>query len=66
MHVLLFGAGSRHLKRKIRIFFSGKIVTSLDYIFTIEKALVKIIFSRKMYIYQPIFKIFEALLTTFG
>ena len=34
---LLFIVGSQQLKRKIRnfIFFSGKIVTSLDYIFTV-------------------------------
>ena len=43
-----FGVGLQHLKRKIRHFiFSGKIVTSLAYIFTMKKALVKIILAVK-------------------
>ena len=47
-------------------FFSGKIVTSFAYIFTMEKALVNIIFVRKIFMCQPIFKFFVALFTTFG
>ena len=47
-------------------FFFGKIVTSLAYIFTMKKALVKIIFVRKLLICEPIFKIFVALFRTFG
>ena len=39
---------------------------SLAYIFTIEKAIVKIIFGHKIFICQPIIKIFVALFTTFG
>ena len=41
-------------------------MTSLAYIFTMEKALVKIIFGNTIFICQAIFKIFVALLTTFG
>ena len=41
-------------------------MTSLAYIFTMEKALVKIIFGHKMFICQPIFKVFVAVFTTFG
>ena len=47
-------------------FFLGKIVTSLADIFTMKKALFKIIFSHKMFVCYPIFKIFEALFKTFG
>ena len=43
------------------LFFSGKIVTSLAYIFTMEKDLVKIIFGRIIFISQLIFKTFELL-----
>ena len=45
---------------------SRKIVTSLAYIFTMEKAQVKIIFGHKIYICQQIFKIFVVLFMTFG
>ena len=41
-------------------------MTSHAYIFTMEKALVKITFGRKFFICQPIFDFFVALLTTFG
>ena len=41
-------------------------MTSLAYSFTKEKALVKIIFGRKILICQPIFKLFVAFFTTFG
>ena len=41
-------------------------MTSLAYIFTMEKSLVKIIFGRKFFICQPIFIFFLALLKTFG
>ena len=41
-------------------------MTSIDYIFAMEKALVKIIFSHKMFTCQPIFKNFVALFRTFG
>ena len=47
-------------------FFSGKIVTSLDGNFTMEKALFKNIFLHKIFICYPIFKNFEALFKTFG
>ena len=40
-------------------FFFGKIVTSLAYIFTMEKALVKIIFGHKMFIIPPVFKVYR-------
>ena len=43
-----------------------KIVTSLADIFTMEKALLKITFWHKIFICQPIFKIFVALFKTFG
>ena len=46
--------------------FSGKIVTSLAGNFTMEKALFKNIFLHKIFICQPIFKIFVALFKTFG
>ena len=41
-------------------------MTSLAYIFTIEKAIVEIIFSRKFSICQLIYKLFVDLFTTFG
>ena len=41
-------------------------MTSLAYIFTMEKTLVKIIFGRKIFIRLPIFKILVSLFTTFG
>ena len=57
----------RILNEKLEFFFfSGKIVTSLTYTFTMEKALVKIIFCHKIFICQPFFKTFVALFTTFG
>ena len=62
-NILLCGVGSQHLKLKIR---RRKKVTSLAYIFTMEKALVRIIFGHKFFICRPIFKIFVALFTTFG
>ena len=40
-------------------------MTSLAYFFTMEKALVKIIFGRKFFIHQPIFKILVALFYDF-
>ena len=40
-------------------------MTSLAYIFTMEKKLVKIVFGRKFFICEPIFKIFAAHFTTF-
>ena len=46
-----FGVDSQHLKQKLEEKKnSGKIVTSLAYIFTMVKALVKIIFGRKIFI----------------
>ena len=66
-NILLCGVGSQHLKLKIRRKKkSRKIVTSLAYIFTMEKALVKIIFGHKIFICRPIFKTFVALFTTRG
>ena len=47
-------------------FFSGKIVTFLDGNFTMEEAVFKNIFLHKIFICQPIFKIFVALFKTFG
>ena len=47
-------------------FFSGKIVTSLTDIFTMEEALFKIICWRKIFICEPIFEIFVALFKTYG
>ena len=41
-------------------------MTFLAYIFTMEKALVKIIFGCKFFICQQIFEIFVTLFTTFG
>ena len=41
-------------------------MTSLAYILTMEKALVKIIFDHKIFICRPIFKIVVALFMTFG
>ena len=41
-------------------------MTPLSYIITMEKALDKIVFGRKMFICQPIFKMFVSLFTTFG
>ena len=41
-------------------------MASLAYIFTMEKVLFKIIFGSKIFICQPIFKIFVALFTTIG
>ena len=41
-------------------------MTSLAYIFTMEKSLVKIMFGCKQFICGPIFKLFAALLKTFG
>ena len=64
-HILLFGVGWQHFKqKKMKFYFHpGKLVTSLAkaYIFTMEKALVKIIFGRKILIFQLISKIFVAL-----
>ena len=55
------------LNEKIEtLFFLRKIVASLVYIFTMGKALVRIIFGHKIIICRAIFKIFQALLTTFG
>ena len=51
---------------QFRFFFSGKIVTSLAGNFTMENALFKNIFLHKIFICQPIFKIFVALFKTFG
>ena len=51
---------------KIRPFY-GEIVTSLAYIFTMQKAPVKIIFGQKCFIQcEPIFKIVVARFKTFG
>ena len=47
-------------------FFWGKIVTSLAGNFAMEKALFKNIFLHKIFICQPIFKIYKALFKTFG
>ena len=57
-----------HFKCKIinLDFFPGKIVTSLTDIFTMEKALSKIIFWHKIFICEPIFEIFVALFKTYG
>ena len=58
-----FCAGSHHLKGKIRnfiFFWENSDFPSL------HKALVKINFGHKIFICQPIFKIFVALFTTFG
>ena len=49
MHILLFGIDL------IFLILSVKIVTSLPDIFTIEKALVKIVFGCNIFICQPIF-----------
>ena len=64
-HILQLGVGSQHLKQKID-FPPGKIVTLLAYIFTKEKALVKIIFGHNFFICQHIFRTFVALFRTFG
>ena len=47
-------------------FFPGKIAISLAGNFTMEKALFKNIFLRKIFICQPIFKFFVALFKIFG
>ena len=41
-------------------------MTSLGNIFTMEKALVQIIFGHIFFICEPIFKVFAALFKTFG
>ena len=53
-------------KKKSILIFSRKIVTSPAHIFTMEKALFKIIFWHKIFICEPIFKIFVSLFMTFG
>ena len=58
-----FGSGELKIRNFI---FYGKMVTSLAYIFAMEKALVKILFGCKFFICQPISKIFVALFKTFG
>ena len=66
-HVLLFGVGLQHLKRKIINFiFFRKNSDFPCHLFTMEKALVKIIFRCKFFICELIFKIFVALFKTFG
>ena len=50
------------MRPDIAYFFNVKIVTSLAFIFTMDKTLVKIIFGCKCFICQPIFKSFVALL----
>ena len=57
---------SSGLKQKIGEKKSWEIVTSLAYIFTMEIALVKIIFGCIIFICQQISKIFVALFKTFG
>ena len=64
-HILLFDIGLQHLKLNIRNFiFPGKNDFTVAYIFTMVKALVKIIFGHKTFICEPIFKILVALFKT--
>ena len=55
-HISLFDVSLQHLKKR-NFIFSKKIQTSLAYSTTMEKALDNIIFGRKFFICQPIFKI---------
>ena len=69
MHTIQFYFGSMHLfkmaNNQFRL-FSGKIVIALADIFAMEKALFKIVFWHKFFIYLfTIFKIFVARFTTF-
>ena len=58
--------GAFKAKKLKKLFSSKEIVSSHAYNLTMEKALVKIIFGRKIFICQPIFKFFVALFTIFG
>ena len=49
---------------KIFKLFSGKIVTSLAFNFSMQKSIFKIIFGHQTSICEPIFKIFVALFRT--
>ena len=62
-----FCFGLMHFKPKTNFdFFSRKIVIYLAHIFTMEKALIKIIFWHEISICVLIFKNFVAYLMTFG
>ena len=54
------------MKNNQHSFFFEEKVTSLTDIFTMEKDLSKIIFWHKIFIFKPIFEIFEALFKTYG
>ena len=61
---MLFWFGVSEMKDNQFRSFSGKIVTSIAGIFTMERALFKMIFGH-IFISERIFKMFVALFTTF-
>ena len=64
-HILLFGVGSQHLKKK-KDFILLQVKSFFPCLhFHNGKSLIKIIFGRKMFVCQPISQIFVALFKNF-